>query len=77
MKSQYACARSLPGIPIPLQGKTPGGELMERWKPDAIVVLVDVFTGRYHFDDDEIDEEGNTAKQRRDWGHKFPSSRGP
>mmetsp|Transcript_31122 Transcript_31122/g.56464 ORF Transcript_31122/g.56464 Transcript_31122/m.56464 type:complete len:428 (-) Transcript_31122:111-1394(-) len=71
MKCQYAPVRNLAGLPIPLQRKTPGSELMQRWKPDAIIFMVDIFTGRHHFDDD-IPHYENESDQKKRLGPQIP-----
>lgn len=35
MKSRYSPVRDLGGLPVPLQRKTPGAQLMHKWKPVA------------------------------------------
>ncbi|KAL9191114.1 hypothetical protein ACHAXT_000820 [Thalassiosira profunda] len=74
MKCQYAPVRSLPGLPVPLQRRTPGKELMERWKPDAIVIvfLVDIFTGRNDFDDDLPVSHSGPVEEKRRLGPQMP-----
>merc|ERR1711966_123640 len=66
MKSQFAPCRSLSEIPIPLQRKNSGPKLLEKWNPESIVFMIDVFTGRHHFDDDlpPADHEPTDDKKR-------------
>jgi hypothetical protein len=62
----------LAGLPVPLQGKTPGQQLLKKWNPEAIVFLVDVFSGRNHFDDDVPCYRFDPVEVKRSLGPQLP-----